>query len=286
MHWCSLPPLQILNFRSWHQWAKSWVRLADFSIGCRLTSWFCVVAARSFKCSQFESSLHFEDSRNWDDRMFAVSVQARLEERQWTAAKQHRHNRHLKTWLVRLFLGRGNCTNAQKQPTSARHGNKSAVSLLVWFSHLKLPNDIASEALHYGPLLLLLNPTNFKRPLHQKTTLEAHSSQSYSISLLLVKWGQRMSRLSWGPCHQNRTRNSASTLEKSVFFPLSTRRDEMKDLQPKGDLRGASTSREGHPGDRRISKAVENQSPAWGLAVGLATLSFTGLNLNRMRPVR
>ena len=66
----------------------------------------------------------------------------------------------------------------------------------------------------------------------------------------------------------------------------------MKDLQPKGDLRGASTSREGHPGTestgcRRISKAVENQSPAWGLAVGLATLSFTGLNLNRIvRSVR
>lgn len=60
--------------------------------------------------------------------------------------------------------------------------------------------------------------------------------------------------------------------------PLSTRR-EMKDLQPKGDPRGASTSREGHAGTessgfRRIAKAsVENQSPTWGLAVvGLATL--------------
>ena len=68
----------------------------------------------------------------------------------------------------------------------------------------------------------------------------------------------------------------------------------MKDLQPKGDPRGASTSGEGHagtesPGFRRIAKAsVENQSPTWGLAVvGLATLWFTGLNLNRIvRSVR
>ena len=125
------------------------------------------------------------------------------------AAKQHRH-RHLKTWLaVRLFLGRGNWS-AQMQPTSALEMHCCSFDFLTWNGQMIFcPRRCIMVRCLFFSIQLISKSLCTKRPLWKH--IQVNLMQSHFC------WSNEVRECQgWGPCHQNKTRNSPSTWEKSV----------------------------------------------------------------------